>query len=198
MPESTYSYKLAERALSAVVDDKPSLRAAVANILSDSPQFKDTNAVAKIRAMSRDDIQEAIVSALSPPPDFESTPVDLRVKIVAVFVSRIGCIPNAEWVSSVSRLAKTFGARIDALGATASDWQKFILPTPTEDSSKIPGSTVEVGDDALPQAGNASRLRAVADLIDSFAPVLARRTAAELTEQARVKNVFSDYGYKAD
>src|SRR5260370_25812298 len=193
MVEQYYFRELAERALKVWSADPVALHDAVVALLSEAAQEQNAEVSSQVKAMSRDSLQDRLAVALARPRDFENQPIDRCIETVALYATRIGSIPNTGWHAEVARLQRRYGSRDQNGIRTKSEWHEFLQASLAEKKSPAPDSKI-TGDGPL-GVGLPKRIYAAAELVRSYAAVLAPRGAPDLSRRQKIHKTFQAYSY---
>jgi hypothetical protein len=203
-----YFASLAEKALHAANNDLSELRRKVTALLSQwgnpLPQRKQPHTAGNVR----DDWQETLSKALSRRLEAfasksqslnEQQPYTLEVQI-GDLKTRLGRIEQLRgkiqsklgdwgWGEQTTYLREKHEPKQKIAGTL--DWSEFLglaKPVPHHAHKEIAGH-------AIPQQ-TLNRLNDLELLVDSYAPLMARRLAADLTASERIAEIFKKYGFR--
>ena len=198
-----YFASLAEKALLAAKTNLSDVQGEVATLLASWGQ-KLPQPGPRRAGDVRDDLQEALNQALSPPlekgkaetplqPPARTLEVQIRVldsrldRIEQVVGKIEGTLGDWGWGEQANYLCAKHEPQKRFTGAR--NWSEF-LPKVT---SPRPAPT-EAGHSVRQQTLN--RLNDLNTLVDSYTPLMARRLAADLTAHDRIDEIFQKYGFE--
>jgi hypothetical protein len=188
MPEPTYLEELAARVSWAWTEDLHRLRSAVAGLLAGWNRLLDETFAEQQDGTSRDRLQEALAHVLFPPPDLECRPRKKAIDEIASLAAKMTSLQAKGWENHVRLLQKKCGRENPVELKTMEEWESFLnksgpsKETPSTERQRITGISVNA-------------LHETVFLLRSFAPVVARGTAARLTTKPRLKKIFLSYGF---
>jgi len=199
-----YFASLAEKALLAAKSNLSNVQGEVATLLAAWGQKLPQLGLPRRAGDVRDDLQEALNQALSPPlekgkaetplqPPARTLEVQIRVldsrldRIEQVVGKIEGTLGDWGWGEQANYLCAKHEPQKRFTGAR--NWSEF-LPKVT---SPRPAPT-EAGHSVRQQTLN--RLNDLNTLVDSYTPLMARRLAADLTAHDRIDEIFQKYGFE--
>jgi hypothetical protein len=199
-----YFASLAEKALLAAKSNLSDVQSEVATLLAAWGQKLQQSGLPRRAGDVRDDLQEALNQALSPPSEKSKaeTPhqlpartLEVQIKVLDSRLDRIeqlvgkveGTLGDWGWGEQATYLCEKHEPQKRFTGAR--NWSEF-LPKVTS-----PGPAPTVAGHSIRQQ-TLNRLNDLNALVDSYTPLMARRLAADLTAHDRVDEIFKKYGFE--
>ena len=199
-----YFASLAEKALLAAKSNLSDVRGEVATLLASWGQKLPQPGLPRRAGDVRDDLQEALNQALSPPAEKGNaeTPhqppartlevqirvLDSRLDHIEQVVGKIkGTLGDWGWGEQANYLCEKHEPQKRFTGER--NWSEFLPKVtsprlvPTEGGHSIRQQTL-------------NRLNDLNALVDSYTPLMARRLAADLTAHDRIDEIFKKYGFE--
>jgi hypothetical protein len=190
LADATYFERLAQCVLNALNEDQQALRTAIIELLANSDKRSPSEVPIDLESTSRDQLQDAIAKALLPSPDLETQHRPRAIQNILNFVAWLPRLPNAGWHDSVALLQKRSGRKLPRPIKSKEEWVAFLM-------EGAPGHVTLSSESKKAQGIETRRFLETAMLVRSFAPVVARRAAANLKKEGQVRKIFKIYGFTA-
>jgi hypothetical protein len=200
-----YFASLAEKALLAAKSNLSDVQSEVATLLAAWGQKLPQPGLPRRAGDVRDDLQQALNQALSPPSDKgkAETPhqppvrtlevqieaLEYRLHRIEQVVGKIeGTLGDWGWGKQATYLCEKHEPQKRFTGAR--DWSEFLGPARAtrQTDPKQAGHSI--------RQRTLNRLNDLNTLVDSYTPLMARRLAADLTAHDRTDEIFEKYGFE--